>query len=332
MEDQEFKALVVSETTKGVFERKIQTKKIGELPKNEVLIQVKYSSLNYKDALSATGNRGVTRNYPHTPGIDVAGLVADSDVSHIQPGDEVIVTGYDLGMNTPGGYGQYVRVPASWVVPCPAQLPLRDAMIFGTAGLTAALSVDKLLINGVDPDLGEILVTGSTGSVGSIAVALLSKLGFDVVAATGKKDEGDFLKKLGAKEIIDRDEILDDSKKPFLKPRWGGVVDTVAGNTLETAIKMTKPGGSITCCGMITGIDFKASIFPFILRGINLLGIDSVEVPLVYKQEIWGLLSDQWKLDCLDDLCVEGGLEELNSRIDLLLAGKAKGRFVVAME
>lgn len=332
MEDQKFKAMVVSETAEGKFKREIKTREIRDLPENEVLIQVKYSSLNYKDALSATGNKGVTRKYPHTPGIDVAGLVANSDVDHVQPGDEVIVTGYDLGMNTSGGYGQFVRVPASWVVPCPPKLSLKEAMILGTAGLTAALSVDKLLINGVDPELGEILVTGATGSVGSIAVTLLSKLGFDVVAATGKVGESEFLKKLGAKEVIDRNEILDDSKKPFLKPRWGAVVDTVAGNTLETAIKMTQPGGSITCCGMITGINFSASIFPFILRGINLLGIDSVEVPLVYKQEIWGLLADQWRLDCLEELCVEGDLEDLDARIDELLAGKTKGRFVVRME
>ncbi|PCI22153.1 MAG: oxidoreductase [SAR324 cluster bacterium] len=332
MDDQTFKALVVTEVEKGKFERSIQTKNISDLPEGDVLIQVHYSSLNYKDALSATGNKGVTQKFPHTPGIDAAGLVVESDNENFQPGDEVIVTGYDLGMNTAGGYGQYIRVSGDWVIHCPPTLDLKEAMVYGTAGLTAALSVDKLLQNGAKPEQGEILVTGATGGVGSVAVAILSKLGFDVVAATGKPEAADFLKKLGAKEVINRDDIVDDSKRPFLKPRWAGVVDTVAGATLETALKTLKPGGSVTCCGMITAMKFSASIFPFILRGVNLLGIDSVEIPKAYKVAMWKLMANEWKVDGLEELCTLGSLEDLDDRIEAILEGKAKGRFVVKLD
>lgn len=332
MTNNNFKAMVVSELENGIFERQITSRSISDLPEGEVLVKVKYSSLNYKDALSATGNKGVTRTFPHTPGIDAAGVIAESSVAEFQPGDMVIATGYDLGMNTPGGFGQYIRVPAAWLVKLPDNLSLKEAMIYGTAGLTAALSIDKLLQNKVTPADGEILVTGATGGVGSIAVAILAKLGFKVVASTGKIDASAFLGMLGATEIIDRAELDDKSGRPVGKPRWAGVVDTVAGNTLTTALKTTKPGGSVTCCGMITAMDFSSSIFPFILRGVNLLGIDSVEIPIAYKAEMWKKLATDWKIDQLESTCTEVSLEQLEDCIQAVLAGKAKGRTVVCVD
>jgi len=332
MNDNNFKAMVVTETDAGLFNRQIKTRALADLPEGEVLVNVKYSSLNYKDALSANGNKGVTRNFPHTPGIDAAGIVTQSSVEQFVAGEAVIITGYDLGMNTAGGYGQYICVPASWVVRLPENLTLHESMVYGTAGLTAALSVDKLLLNGAKPEHGEILVTGATGGVGSIAVAILSKQGFDVVASSGKSAETAFLKLLGAKEVIDRQAMNDQSGRPVGKPRWAGVVDTVAGNTLTTALKTTKPGGSVTCCGMIAAMDFSSSIFPFILRGVNLLGVDSVEIPVEYKSRMWSRLANEWKIDQLKTLCTDTTLEKLDDSIDAILAGEIKGRTVVSID
>ncbi|MCS9086615.1 YhdH/YhfP family quinone oxidoreductase, partial [Pseudomonas aeruginosa] len=212
-----FKALWVTEAPHGVYETQVVERDTGDLPAGDVLIRVQYSSLNYKDALSASGNRGVTRKYPHTPGIDAAGVVAESSVAEFAAGDEVIVTGYDLGMNTAGGFGQYIRVPAAWVIKRPQGLSLREAMILGTAGLTAALCVEKLERSGLRPDHGSVLVTGASGGVGSIAVELLAKLGYTVAAATGKLEQAEFLNRLGAKQILDRATVADGVDKPLLK-------------------------------------------------------------------------------------------------------------------
>jgi len=219
MRDTIFRAMVVSKINEKDFIRQITERSINELPEGEVLVRVRFSSLNYKDGLSCTGNPGVTRNYPHTPGIDASGEVAESSDSRFKVGDSVIVTSYDLGMNTSGGFGQYIRVPADWVVPLPEGLSVKEAMIYGTAGYTAALSVHALLKHGVTPERGEVVVTGSTGGVGSVSVALLSNLGYNVVAATGKTEETEFLRRLGAEEIIHRDEVNDESRKPLLRER-----------------------------------------------------------------------------------------------------------------
>src|SRR5215510_3690096 len=274
-----FKALVVSEAAPKQFVRGIKQKTLSELPANEVLIEVEYSSLNYKDALSATGNKGVTRNYPHTPGIDAAGVVVESSNLTFEEGDEVIVTGFDLGMNTSGGFGRYIRVPASWILRLPGNLTLRESMGYGTAGFTAALCVLKLQAHGLTKDSGEVLVTGATGGVGSIAVGILAKAGFHVVAATGKTKERDFLTDLGAEEVITRAEADDSSGRPILKGRWGGVVDTVGGNILATAIKSTKEEGCVACCGNAMSADLAMSVFPFTLSGVSLLVVHPDDTP-----------------------------------------------------
>ncbi|WP_035236505.1 YhdH/YhfP family quinone oxidoreductase [Desulfobacter vibrioformis] len=329
MESIQFNAMQIYEKEAGVFERKIISKNTSELPDGDVLIKVSYSSLNYKDALSSIGNKGVTRQYPHTPGIDAAGIVTESSSSLFKPNDEVIVTGYDLGMNTAGGFGEYIRVPADWVVPCPESLSLKESMIYGTAGFTAALSVYKLIGSGVNPEDGEILVTGATGGVGSIAVSILKKLGYEVIAATGKIHEKKLLQSIGAKDIIDRSELNDTSNRPMLKGRWAGVIDTVGGNTLSTALKMTKYSGSATCCGNVSSHEFTSSIYPFILRGVSLLGIDSVQCPMALRKDIWFNLATTWKIDNINSNVTEVSLEELNGRIDLILAGKHVGRTII---
>src|SRR2546428_3053481 len=328
---QTFKAMVVTETADKKFVREIKEKKLSDLPAGELLIEVKYSSLNYKDALSATGNKGVTRNYPHTPGIDAAGVVAESALPGFVPGDHVIVTGFDLGMNTSGGFGQYIRVPASWVLNLPEHLSLKESMAYGTAGFTAALAVLRMQQHGLIKSHGEVLVTGATGGVGSVAVSLLAKLGFHVVAATGKNDEGDFLLGLGAQERISRENASDTSGRALLKGRWAGVVETVGGNMLATAIKSTKPHGVIAVCGNVASADLALTVYPFILRGVSLLGIDSAECLMAIRSLIWKKIAGEWKLDRLDSLVSECSLEELDTKINLILAGKIKRRVVVRL-
>jgi putative YhdH/YhfP family quinone oxidoreductase len=293
------------------------------------LVRVHYSSLNYKDGLSATGHRGVTKHYPHTPGVDAAGVVEVSLSEAFQPGDEVIVTSYDLGMNTSGGFGQFIRVPAGWVVPLPENLSPKESMAYGSAGLTAGFCILKLQEHGVTPERGEILVTGATGGVGSFAVAMLAKIGYQVVAVTGKMDEKQFLIDLGAKEIISRDEATDTSGKPLLKSRWAGVVDAVGGEILATAIRSTKLHGAVTCCGNVASPDLPINVYPFILRGISLVGIDSQSFPMTFRRQTWEKIASEWKLADLDRQTSVCSLEELNSEIDRILAGKQKGRVSV---
>lgn len=323
----EFKALVVTEE-QGNYVSQVSLRHIDELPPGEVLIRVAYSSLNFKDALSASGNKGVTRNFPHTPGIDAAGVVEASSVAELEVGDEVIVTGYDLGMNTAGGFGQYIRVPAAWVLKRPEGLSLRDSMVLGTAGLTAALCIDKLEQAGLAPGQGPVLVTGATGGVGSIAVAILAGLGYEVAAATGKALQADFLKRLGASLIVDRSALEAGKDKMLLKEQGAGAVDTVGGDILFNVVKSLRYGASVACCGLTAGGQFQASVFPFILRNVNLLGIDSVEQPLVVKASMWDRLSLQWKTD-LHSLCHEVSLEALPEQIEKILAGRMVGRVLV---
>jgi len=326
-----FKALQTNENG-GRFETSLIERDTDELPAGEVLIRVTYSSLNYKDALSASGNRGVTRSFPHTPGIDAAGTVAESSVTDFSIGDEVIVTGYDLGMNTAGGFGQYIRVPAAWVIKRPVGLSLREAMALGTAGLTAALCIDKLEQAGLEPTDAPILVTGATGGVGSIAIALLSRLGYKVAAVTGKAEQGDFLRKLGATQVVERSALQAGTEKPLLKEQWAGAVDTVGSDILFNVVKSLQRGASVACCGLTAGTHFQANVLPFILRGVNLLGVDSVEIPLVVKASMWDKLSVQWKLPNLDDLVQEISLEQLPEAIERTLAGQQTGRMLVRLD
>lgn len=325
----QFQALVISEQADGSFTSQISTRDIADLPAGEVLVRVQYSSLNYKDALSASGNRGVTQHYPHTPGIDAAGIVEQSSVGEFAAGDEVIVTGYDLGMNTSGGFAQYIRVPAAWLLKRPQGLSLREAMLLGTAGLTAALCVDKLEQAGLTVDAGPVLVTGATGGVGSIAVALLASLGYQVVAASGKPEQSEFLLALGATQVVSRSSLEAGTAKPMLKPQWSAAVDTVGGDILFNVVKSLQYGGSVACCGLTAGVGFNANVLPFILRGVNLLGVDSVELPLVVKASMWDKLSLQWKLNNLDAVAHEVSLAELPAAIEQMLAAKATGRVLV---
>ena len=323
-----FKALQARATESGSFEQVVVSRETEELPAGDLLIRVRYSSLNFKDALSATGNRGVTKTFPHTPGIDSAGVVEASTAPEFSMGDEVIVTGYDLGMNTAGGFGQYIRVPAPWAIKRPKGLSLRETMVLGTAGLTAALCIDKLEQAGLAPDAGTVLVTGATGGVGSVAVALLNRLGYRVAAATGKADQEAFLRQLGAQEIVSRAALEEGADKPLLKEQWAAAVDCVGGDILFNVVKSLRYGSSVACCGLTAGTGFKGSVLPFILRGVSLLGVDSVELSLVAKASIWDKLSLQWKVD-LESLVTEVSLEQLPESIDRILAGKQVGRVLV---
>ena len=331
MKNTTFKALVVEESAENNFTLGIKEKSINDLPDGDVLVRVKYSSLNYKDALSATGSKGVTKKYPHTPGIDAAGIVKESSSKAFREGDPVIVTGYDLGMNTSGGFGQYIRVPSQWVVKLPSSLTLKESMIYGTAGFTAGMSVDAIT-DSLKPEGGEILVTGASGGVGSVSVAILSKLGYSVIAVSGKAEGKDFLMGLGAKEIISRDEAFDTSGRPLLKGRWSGAIDTVGGDILATAIKSTKPWGTVTCCGNVASSDLPITVFPFILRGVKLIGIDSQNCPMEHRLRIWNKLSEEWKCSQFKDLYKEISLEHLNHNIDLILKGMQKGRIIINLD
>lgn len=330
MNGKTFRAMVVREEDK-VFTRSIEVRALEQLPEGDVLVKVCYSSLNYKDGLSASGNRGVTKTYPHTPGIDACGVVEDSRSSDFAPGDEVVVTSYDLGMNTSGGFGQYIKVPADWVVPLPSGLSLRESMVYGTAGFTAAMSVFALNQQ-VKPGDGPVLVTGATGGVGSLAVAILSKLGYEVTAVTGKSEAGEFLHRLGSKNIVSREDATEGSDRPLLKTRWAGVIDTVGGEILTAAIKATQLQGVVTCCGNVASPELPLNVFPFILRGVSLVGIDSQNCPMEHRRKVWRLMAEAWKPDQLEELYREVDLDGLDTEIDLILAGRQTGRVVVNLD
>jgi putative YhdH/YhfP family quinone oxidoreductase len=325
----EFKALRIYEE-EGKFIRKIEKQKIEDLPAGDVIVNVKYSSLNFKDALSVTGNKGVTRKYPHTPGIDAAGIVAYSTSEKYKVGDEVIVTSYDLGMNTDGGFAEYIRVPEAWVVAMPKELDFKQAMIYGTAGFTAALSVYRLLAAGQTPEMGSVAVTGALGGVGSITIAILVSLGFEVIAATSENDGGDEeLHELGASRRITREITDDQSGRPLLKPLWAGAIDVIGGNTLHTLLKACKPLGNVTCCGNVGSGDLSMSVYPFILNGISLIGVDSQNCPMELRQKVWDKLASEWNVYKNKEQVIESSLEEVDQYIDLMLAKKSRGRVIV---
>lgn len=326
MSDRTFRAFVVREQSDGRMQRHVETQSPSDLPPGEVLIRVHYSSLNYKDALSAAGNKGVTRTYPHTTGIDAAGVVQSSEHPDFSTGQKVIVTGYDLGMNTPGGHGEYIRTPASWVVPLPEGLSLKESMGYGTAGFTAALSVLRMQHMDIVPGREEILVTGASGGVGSIAVGILARLGYDVVAVTRRPAEATFLRELGASSLVTPDEVMPESDRPLARGRWAGVIDTVGGAMLDGALRSTQPRGSVTCCGNIASGELSSSIYPFILRGISLLGIDSAACPMPERQMIWHRLAGDWRVPGLAPVVAECALDDLSQRMDAMLAGHSHGR------
>jgi len=331
MENTKFKAFMVEEQDGG-FVRNIKTRSVNDLPENDLLIRVRYSSLNYKDALSASGNRGVTRNYPHTPGIDAVGTVVSTDnKKKFREGEEVIVTSYDLGMNTAGGYGQYIRVPSEWAVKLPEEMSMKESMIIGTAGLTAGMSVFRLTQH-VKPENGKIVVSGATGGVGALSVAILTKLGFEVSAISGKEKEHDFLLKLGASEVIARKDFEQENTRPMVKGCFAGAIDTVGGSILDNIIKSMQPMGVVTCCGNVASAQLNLTVFPFILRGISLIGIDSQNYPMADREIVWNKLAKNWKPDNLMEVYNEISFTELSDNIDLILDGKLKGRTVLDLE
>jgi putative YhdH/YhfP family quinone oxidoreductase len=326
-ETTEFKAWRVHEEGDR-FTGREETLTLDTLPEGDVLVRVSHSSLNYKDALSASGNRGVTREYPHTPGIDAAGSVVEAAGDNPAPQTAVIVTGYDLGMNTPGGFGEYIRVPGSWVAQMPPGWDARKAMIYGTAGLTAGLCVSKLLRMGADKDDGPVAVNGASGAVGSVAVEILSVLGFEVVAISGKADYRAQLERLGAKEVLAREQ-LEEQKKPLLKPRFAHAVDTVGGHPLAELLKQIRPGGSVACCGLVAGPQLQTTVLPFILRGVNLLGVDSVEIPLNEKQAVWDRLASDWACPQTEQSARTIGRNELGGALQAFLKGESAGKIVL---
>jgi putative YhdH/YhfP family quinone oxidoreductase len=301
---------------------------LDRLPAGELLVRVAWSSLNYKDALSATGNPGVTKSYPHIPGIDAAGTVVSDASGRFQPGAPVILTGRRLGMSHWGGFAQYVRVPSDWAVPLPAGLTLEESMRLGTAGFTAALSVDAVLRGERGRGAGPVLVTGATGGVAMVAIALLARLGLPAAAVTRKRDQaGEALRRLGAAEVLTPEELAGDDR-PLAKERWSGVVDTVGGPGLEGLLKATVAGGVVATCGMAAGNRFSSSVFPFILRGVTLAGIDSAETPMARRLEIWSRLAGDWRVD-LAGICAETGLDGIDEAVRGVLAGTHLGRTIL---
>ena len=325
-----FRAYWVEEQDGG-YRGSVVERALDDLPDGEVLIEVRYSSLNYKDGLSASGNRGVTRHYPHTPGIDAAGVVLEGSGPDFSPGDSVVVIGFDLGMNTPGGFGQRIRVPSGWVVALPDGLSLRESMRLGTAGFTAALAVHKLEAHGMVPGQGLVLVTGATGGVGSVAVKLLAQLGYEVAAVSGKAERHGWLRELGATEALTREQAREGADKPLLRETYAGAIDTVGGEMLFNAVKSLKYGCSMAACGLVDSPAIPATVLPFLLRHVNLLGIDSVQLPLEQKREIWEKLAGPWKMNlaALEEALT---LDALPEAIDRILAGRMVGRGLVALD
>ncbi|WOH37811.1 YhdH/YhfP family quinone oxidoreductase [Thalassotalea fonticola] len=324
-----FKALLVEEVADNKFTQKITERTLADLPDNDLLIDVYYSSLNFKDALSASGNKGVSKAYPHTPGIDAAGIVIEDKSGTFNPGDEVLVFGYDLGMNTSGGLAQRISIPANWAVNRPATLSLKEAMVYGTGGLTAALCIEKIERMGATPKDGPVAVTGATGGVGSVSIALLKQLGYSVTAFSGKPEQSGHLIELGAAEVLHRDVINEIAERPMGKGIWAHGIDTLGGDYLANLLKQIKPGGGVSACGLVSSPFFSTNVFPFITRGISLLGIDSVNIALTDKQHIWQRVATDMKLPNLESLSTEISLDKVPEYLEKFIEGKAVGRYVV---
>ncbi len=326
-----FRAFVVNKTEEG-FTAGFKELTLAELPQGEVLIKVAYSSVNYKDGLASIPEGRIVRTYPFVPGVDLAGIVAESSDSRFKTGDEVLATSYELGVSHYGGYSEYARVKADWVVPLPDSLTLKEAMALGTAGFTAALAIHQLEKNGLKPQNGPVLVTGASGGVGSIGINILSALGYTVAASTGKSSEHDYLKELGASDILSREETSAESNRPLEKERWAGSLDSVGGSTLAYLIRTTKYGGSIAAFGNTGGPNLNTTVFPFILRAINLLGIESVNCPMELRSHLWRRLASNYKPGhLLDRIGHEVPFEELPQALATILKGGTRGRTIIKL-
>lgn len=325
-----FPCYMVRKDANGNVAAQTETITLGDLPPGDVTIRVAYSSLNYKDALATQGHPGVVRTLPHVPGIDCAGTVVASTSPDYHPGDVVLVTGYELGASHWGGFAEFVRVPAEWIVQLPSGLTVRDAMIYGTAGFTAAQCVTAIVERGITPDRGPVLVTGATGGVGSLSVAILAKLGYEVEALTGKREHHEWLRRLGAGKIVDRDVLSDDSNQPLLSARWTAAVDTIGGGPLATILRSLQHRGCVAACGLVAGTELNTTVYPFILRGVTLAGIDSAKCPRPERMQMWEKLAGAWRVAQLDDIADEITLDELPDRVKKILAGQIVGRTIVA--
>lgn len=302
----------------------------SDLPEGDVTVDVQYSSLNYKDGLAVTGTGGIVRRFPLVCGIDLAGTVAASDSPEFTPGDEVVVTGWGLSETHPGGYAERQRLRSEWLVRKPEGLTQQQTMAIGTAGLTAMLCVQALEEAGLTSDLdGEVLVTGAAGGVGSIAVALLARLGYRVTASTGRRQTHDYLDRLGATAFLDRNELAEGSERPLDRQRWLGAVDTVGGTTLAGVLKQTAYRGSVAACGLAGGTDLPTTVMPFILRGANLLGIDSVQCPVAVREKAWQRLSTDLPLDKLAESTTVHPLDDVPRLATEILAGRTRGRVAI---
>lgn len=325
-----FKALVidmsenqVSSTIKELSER--------ELPPGDVTIKSSYSTLNYKDGMILGGIGKLVSSYPHVPGVDVAGTVVDSSDKRFEPGDEVIVGGHRFGEVHWGGYSELVRVPADWIVKLPNGLSLRQSMAFGTAGLSAMLALIALENHGLSPSDYEVLVTGAVGGVGSIAVALLASLGYKVAASTGRSSEHDYLISLGATSVVDRSDFEEPSSRPLEKERWSGCIDNVGGTTLGRVLGQLRANASIASVGLAGGSAFSSNVMPFLLRGVNILGIDSVSAPMELRSRAWQRLAESFPIETLESVTSEITLQDLGKYGSDILSGKVKGRVVVRL-
>lgn len=332
MTPESFRCYLVRKTGNDRIEAGIEHCPLRDLAAGEVLIRVRYSSLNYKDSMAANGHPGIVRKFPHVPGIDAAGVVAESMSPQFQVGDDVIATGHELGVERYGGWAEYVRVPAAWVVPRPPSLSLEESMIYGTAGFTAAQCVQALKQHGIKPDRGEVVVTGATGGVGALALMILSKLGYQVAAVSGKRDRDTWLKQLGAARVMTREELADEPRKPLLGSKYAGAVDTVGGAPLAALVKSLQHRGCVACCGMVAGADLAMTVYPFILRGVTLAGIDSAWCPDDQRPGIWNHLATDWKPDRLSDIATFVDLSDVGDAVQRMQRAEHTGRIVVRVE
>ncbi|MHB8254094.1 MAG: YhdH/YhfP family quinone oxidoreductase [Acidiferrobacter sp.] len=323
-----FRAYVVSRDRQGVLTHGLSERRLEELGPSGTLMRVQFSSLNYKDALAARGEPGIVKTLPHVPGIDAAGTIVGEERS----AGPVLITGFGLGTDVWGGYGDYVRVPREWILPIPQGLTAQESMVLGTAGFTAALAIDALLHHGVDPAKGEVLVTGATGGVGSVAVMLLAQLGFRVVAWTRKTEERPYLQALGAADVMDGNIAVEGAEKPLHKARFQAAIDTVGGAVLAHTLKGMAYGGAVATCGMAGGTQLQSSVFPFILRGVKLLGIDSVLCPMAKREEIWARLAATWRPRDFALLHRSISRHELDPAIESLLRGTHTRRALVCVD
>lgn len=324
-----FTALVLDQSG-DEFSAELRELTDADLPAGDVTVAVEYSTLNYKDGMVVKGNIGrLVREFPHVPGIDFAGTVEQSESDAFKPGDKVVLTGWRVGEVYWGGLSQKARVKAEWLVPLPAGLSASQAMAVGTAGFTSMLCVDALEAHGLTPASGEVLVTGGAGGVGSVAVAILANLGYTVVASTGRRSEDDYLRDLGASEIIDRAELSEAEVRPLERERWAGCVDTVGGRTMATVLAQMKYGGSVASCGLAGGNTLETTVLPFLLRGVNILGIDSVMQPAENRARIWQRIASELPLEKLDAMTTVAPLGQVKDLAGAILKGQVRGRTVI---